>query len=837
MPKMTKKGQKFVGREIGRMIRKGPSKGPQKGNKMQPKQAVAVAMNQARKKGYKVPARKAEATLLRGPDYGALALVEVEGGIVVYDHNLIDPDKRSILSVLESVARASDNGDGGTFWEFGPRAHVAVIESNLRRAIRVAGYTEDPLTERAILKVSVAEAVSPDLPAAGGFNIVHEPLEAGLRRHIEMAVATLAEHGRVTAPSVKFYSRPHATDSLGRPLPFMVARAFATGDQHDVQEALREALEPVSAYLVRANVTSHGEDEPHSIDIAIAPPVSVCEAYMESVIPTFEAAELRGSRTLWLKLDKPLGEAEANDINALCTQSTGAVGLRTERAGRAVVAQIPSSADGNYVGDHAFRSRLDWLVGVLEPWGAEVYEIGERTSSITGGAPGAKGRITESDEEIRLAQRAAAMGDVAAAAKLRRLLHRAGTTLRPDLEPAHAPRGLDADAIRDLELYMDNTATLYAQMRRYEKVLARRMMTGPSAKTRGSYRRDLAAKGFMGIIEAGAKDYTRELGGSWHVTFPKKEREFLSMELAKRFERRYHDGELAEAVTEADYTNPSGEKFWGAAGAGVLPIAKNTGRILVGLRSQAVNEPGTWGVFGGAIDAGEEPARAAKREMKEELRYSGPMKLSPAYVFTSAGGGFRFSNFIGVIPDEFEPTLDWETEDTAWLTLEEVKALRPKHFGLKALLKNSMGLIRSNIRGRGRTRAESTDETFRPTNGMTNAAFGGAGAARRCDKCDLGMPKYRGRYPSKCPRCKVGAVVMVGQRVDELGEASVLRMKGKGKGGDLHKPAKNSVISQGGEAPDYDELLQKLKKKLQAKRDQHKAAAKEAKKVQDGGVE
>jgi len=162
------------------------------------------------------------------------------------------------------------------------------------------------------------------------------------------------------------------------------------------------------------------------------------------------------------------------------------------------------------------------------------------------------------------------------------------------------------------------------------------------------------------------------------------------------FESSMH-GESVDEAGEGAYalhTNPSGEAFWGAAGAGVLPIAESTGRVLIGLRSAYVNEPGTWGVFGGAIDKGEDPMRAAKREVREELGYRGDMKLIPGYVFTSKGGGFRYSNFVGVVAEEFDPKLDWETETTKWVTYDELLQQPKKHFGLDALIKNSKPLIR-----------------------------------------------------------------------------------------------------------------------------------------------
>ena len=47
-------------------------------------------------------------------------------------------------------------------------------------------------------------------------------------------------------------------------------------------------------------------------------------------------------------------------------------------------------------------------------------------------------------------------------------------------------------------------------------------------------------------------------------------------------------------------------------------LALDTGRILLPHRSQAVEQPGTWGTWGGAIDGKEQPKTAALRELREE---------------------------------------------------------------------------------------------------------------------------------------------------------------------------------------------------------------------------
>ena len=150
--------------------------------------------------------------------------------------------------------------------------------------------------------------------------------------------------------------------------------------------------------------------------------------------------------------------------------------------------------------------------------------------------------------------------------------------------------------------------------------------------------------------------------------------------------------------------------YWGTAGAGIIPLAEDTGRFLVPLRSSYVNEPHTWGTIGGKLDTLdgeegyndetgrwvemtedpelEEPEDAAQREFEEETGSDLPVELIALYTFRDPAVGFTYYNFLGLIPEEFEPESNWETDEWAWVTLPELLALEPKHFGLKALLRD-----------------------------------------------------------------------------------------------------------------------------------------------------
>jgi len=138
----------------------------------------------------------------------------------------------------------------------------------------------------------------------------------------------------------------------------------------------------------------------------------------------------------------------------------------------------------------------------------------------------------------------------------------------------------------------------------------------------------------------------------------------------------------------------SGENpmFFGNKGAGVLVYCQKTNRFLLGLRSNLVNEPGTWGTFGGKIDNDANPKQAALRELKEETNYSGPINLIHFDTFQS--GNFQFFNFLGVVDEEFTPRLDWENEDAQWFSSDEFP--RNLHFGLRRLIPH-LGVVISRL--------------------------------------------------------------------------------------------------------------------------------------------
>lgn len=135
--------------------------------------------------------------------------------------------------------------------------------------------------------------------------------------------------------------------------------------------------------------------------------------------------------------------------------------------------------------------------------------------------------------------------------------------------------------------------------------------------------------------------------------------------------------------------------FWGAAGAGCIFMAQDTGRLLLAHRSAAVREPGTWGTWGGAIDAGETPEEAVRREARQEVGEVEIADLRPLFVFRK--GSFAYHNFLAVVPGEFVPTLNWESQSYRWCEFGDWPA--PLHFGLRALIEDEASAVAMRATG------------------------------------------------------------------------------------------------------------------------------------------
>lgn len=108
--------------------------------------------------------------------------------------------------------------------------------------------------------------------------------------------------------------------------------------------------------------------------------------------------------------------------------------------------------------------------------------------------------------------------------------------------------------------------------------------------------------------------------------------------------------------------------------AGIVLLAASTGRILLAQRAVWINpnQGEVWAGWGGHAKPGETPSQTAVRELQEETQYDGPITLFKASLYHRPDTNFAYQNFIGVIPEEFDPQLDLETEDAMWVTMSEL---------------------------------------------------------------------------------------------------------------------------------------------------------------------
>jgi len=127
--------------------------------------------------------------------------------------------------------------------------------------------------------------------------------------------------------------------------------------------------------------------------------------------------------------------------------------------------------------------------------------------------------------------------------------------------------------------------------------------------------------------------------------------------------------------------------------AGALLIAEDTGRVLLAQRSQLVDRPGLWALPGGGVEPGETPSEGALRELWEEVGWDGPVELYPAGTRRASRGGATYHSFLGLVPTEFEPVLNWESSDAGWFDPEDLPS--PIHPEVAPLVQRELGRIRS----------------------------------------------------------------------------------------------------------------------------------------------
>jgi 8-oxo-dGTP diphosphatase len=121
-----------------------------------------------------------------------------------------------------------------------------------------------------------------------------------------------------------------------------------------------------------------------------------------------------------------------------------------------------------------------------------------------------------------------------------------------------------------------------------------------------------------------------------------------------------------------------GHVRWGIFGAaGVVFVTDMATKPVVMLqqRSAFAHEGGSWSCAGGALDEGESVLEGALREASEEV---GPVpagyRVIGDYVFAPAID-WSYATVVVEVAERFGASLNFETDDVAWVGLDDVERL------------------------------------------------------------------------------------------------------------------------------------------------------------------
>ena len=154
------------------------------------------------------------------------------------------------------------------------------------------------------------------------------------------------------------------------------------------------------------------------------------------------------------------------------------------------------------------------------------------------------------------------------------------------------------------------------------------------------------------------------------------------------------------AKKNANNNNKEPESHWGNVAAGIIPFDKDDCQVLLQHRSQSVNEPGTWGIIGGAVSknaslyghgeqfegigVGEDKIKdAAIDEFKEEAGFCKPVKkMAKVALFENKNKTFQYHTYAVEIDEKIDPpTLHddpykyWESEGYKWVELNDLVSM------------------------------------------------------------------------------------------------------------------------------------------------------------------
>lgn len=156
--------------------------------------------------------------------------------------------------------------------------------------------------------------------------------------------------------------------------------------------------------------------------------------------------------------------------------------------------------------------------------------------------------------------------------------------------------------------------------------------------------------------------------------------------------------------TFINLTLSEAKTYWGKKASGIMYICLETNEVLLLKRSDEVEQPGTWGIAGGAFDdkggegfhsnakASSDPSdtvwlNSAQRETIEEMgSLLETVKLISKTTFRDKA--FAYRTYVYEVSketrDNYTPQLNWENDEYEWFPLNDLPV--PMHFGTQFTL-------------------------------------------------------------------------------------------------------------------------------------------------------
>jgi 8-oxo-dGTP diphosphatase len=116
----------------------------------------------------------------------------------------------------------------------------------------------------------------------------------------------------------------------------------------------------------------------------------------------------------------------------------------------------------------------------------------------------------------------------------------------------------------------------------------------------------------------------------------------------------------------------------------VAVVCPSTQRVLLARRAQTTRNAGQWNFFGGGLDDGERPTKAAIRELKEEAGIDAVK--ADLIALGEAATATKLNILFGlVVEEEFAPVLNGESTHWEWVKVAVLGTRRDLHLSTAML--------------------------------------------------------------------------------------------------------------------------------------------------------